>query len=103
MSVQIGFVTGAFISAVFNLADRIDSRYLFSGSALAGAIFNAAVPFFDSGLVVTLLLRFLTGVILAGVYPPGMKLVATWCKADRGMGIGLLIGALRDEACGNLV
>jgi MFS family permease len=94
MSVQIGFVTGAFISAVFNLADRIDSRYLFSGSAFAGAIINAAVPFFDSGLVVTLLLRFLTGVILAGVYPPGMKLVATWCKADRGMGIGLLIGAL---------
>ena len=37
-------------------------------------------------------LRFLTGFALAGVYPPGMKLVATWCKEDRGFGIGLLVG-----------
>jgi MFS family permease len=33
-------------------------------------------------------------VALAGVYPPGMKLVASWCKTDRGLGIGLMVGAL---------
>ena len=32
--------------------------------------------------------------MLAGVYPPGMKLVATWCLHDRGFGIGVLIGAI---------
>jgi MFS family permease len=41
-----------------------------------------------------LALRFLTGVFLAGVYPVGMKIMATWTKADRGLGIGLLVGAL---------
>jgi MFS family permease len=46
------------------------------------------------GIPAMLGLRFLTGVALAGVYPPGMKLMATWCKADRGLGIGLLVGAL---------
>jgi len=39
-------------------------------------------------------LRVLTGDCLAGVYPPGMKVMTTWCKTDRGLGIGLLVGAL---------
>ncbi len=29
-----------------------------------------------------------------GVYPVGMKIVATWTREDRGLGIGLLVGAL---------
>jgi MFS family permease len=94
MSVQIGFVVGALLSAVLNLADRFSSRHLFAISALAGAIFNAAIVLFDLGPGFTLALRFFTGVVLAGVYPPGMKLVATWSKDDRGLGIGLLVGAL---------
>lgn len=94
MSVQIGFVVGALLSAVFNIADRIDTRHLFAVSAFLGSILNAAIPWFDPGLALTLTLRFSTGVVLAGVYPPGMKLVATWCKEDRGLGIGLLVGAL---------
>ncbi len=94
MSVQIGFVVGALLSAALNLADRVDSRHLFAVSAFAGAMLNAAIPFLDPGRDLTLALRFLTGVTLAGVYPPGMKLMATWCKEDRGLGIGLLVGAL---------
>ncbi|MDP6416882.1 MAG: MFS transporter, partial [Gammaproteobacteria bacterium] len=94
MSVQIGFVVGALISALLNLADRIANRHLFAISALLGAMFNAAVPLLEPGATVTLLLRFFTGVTLAGVYPPAMKLVATWCKEDRGLGIGLLVGAI---------
>ena len=31
---------------------------------------------------------------MAGVYPPAMKLVVTWCERDRGFGIGLLVGAI---------
>ncbi len=94
MSVQVGFVVGALLSALLNLADRIPARILFAACAFAGALFNAAIPFFDAGYGVTLALRFLTGVTLAGVYPPGMKLMATWSKEDRGLGIGLLVGAL---------
>jgi MFS family permease len=41
-----------------------------------------------------LVLRFLLGVSLAGVYPPAMKLVATWSRSDIGFAIGILIAAL---------
>ncbi len=94
MSVQVGFVAGAFVSALLNLADRVRAAVLMGVCSLAGAAFNLAIPLFDTGPEVALGLRVLTGIALAGVYPPGMKLVATWCKEDRGFGIGLLVGAL---------
>lgn len=94
MSVQLGFVIGALLSAVLNLPDRLSSRKLVAISALAAAAMNAAIPLADLSFYPTLVLRFLTGVALAGVYPPGMKLIATWCKEDRGLGIGILVGAL---------
>ena len=98
MSVQIGFVVGALLSAMLNLADRVPAQRLFALAALVGALTNAAIPLLASwiGEIVTLAiaLRFLTGIALAGVYPPGMKLIATWSKRDRGLGIGLLVGAL---------
>ncbi len=94
MSVQIGFVVGALASAALNLADRISGRRLIALCALAGAIFNGAIPLLDVGPVGTIVLRFFTGVCLAGVYPPGMKLAATWTTVDRGLAIGLLVGAL---------
>lgn len=94
MSVQIGFVVGAFGSAVFNLADRIPSRQLFAASALSAAGATALIPLVANNLGVALVLRFLTGISLAGVYPIGMKIMATWTKEDRGLGIGLLVGAL---------
>ena len=94
MSVQIGFVVGAVLSAVLNLADRMPASRLFAAAALVGALMNAAVAVLAQGAVTAIAFRFLTGVTLAGVYPPGMKLVATWCREDRGEGIGILVGAL---------
>ena len=94
MSVQLGFVVGALGSAIINLPDRVPIPRLFAVSALIAAAANAAIPLLDAGPGVTLGLRFITGLALAGVYPPAMKLVATWCREDRGFGIGLLVGAL---------
>jgi MFS family permease len=94
MSVQAGFVVGALFSALINLADRIPPQHLVAAATLAGAACNAAIALFASTPEVALALRFLTGFCLAGVYPPGMKLMATWCKTDRGLGIGVLVGAL---------
>jgi MFS family permease len=94
MSVQIGFVVGAFGSAVLNLADRIPARWLFAASALLASLATAVIPTFAVGLGITLPARFLTGLFLAGVYPVGMKIMATWTREDRGLGIGLLVGAL---------
>ncbi len=94
MSVQIGFVAGAFGSALLNLADRIPTRPLLTISALLAALSNVSIPLFVNNLDYALLLRFMTGLFLAGVYPVGMKIMATWTKEDRGLGIGLLVGAL---------
>jgi MFS family permease len=94
MSVQIGFVTGALGSALLNLADRFPARRLFTASALLAALATALIPALASGLALAVVLRFFTGLFLAGVYPVGMKIMATWTKEDRGLGIGLLVGAL---------
>ncbi len=94
MSVQLGFVVGALVSAVLNLADRVPTPRLIAASALVGALANAAIALFVETPGPAFVLRFLTGVALAGVYPPGMKLVASWCRSDRGLWIGVLVGAL---------
>ncbi len=93
-SVQIGFVVGTLVSAFFNLPDIVNSRYLFAASALLGAATNAAFAFGAQDLGAGIPLRFMTGVFLAGVYPPGMKLAATWSRRYRGLAVGLLVGAL---------
>ncbi len=94
MSVQLGFVIGAFGSALLNLPDRLPTRWLLSVSCFLAAISTLTIALFASGLLIALPLRFLTGVFLAGVYPVGMKIVTTWARVDRGLAIGLLVGAL---------
>lgn len=94
MAVQLGFVTGALLSALLNLPDLFPPRIIFALGALAGAAFNAAIPALDAPFAAALPLRFATGMALAAVYPVGMKLIATWTREDRGLGIGLLVGAL---------
>lgn len=94
MSVQIGFVVGAFGSALLNLADRVSAKCLFVFSAIAASAATLAIPLFPDSFSVAIVLRFLTGVSLAGVYPVGMKIMATWTRKDRGLGIGMLVGAL---------
>ena len=91
--VQIGFVAGTAFAAVLNLADILPARWYFAGSAALGAAVNAALltaPGFKSALA----LRFSTGFLLAGVYPPAMKMVATWFRRARGLAIGVVVGAL---------
>lgn len=94
MSVQAGFVVGAFGSTLLNLADRVPATRLFTTAALLAALATSLIPLVATGPAFALPLRFLTGVALAGVYPVGMKIMATWTRADRGLGIGLLVAAL---------
>ncbi len=94
MSVQIGFVVGAFLAALSNLSDILPTHRLFAVSAFGGAIANVLIPLAARDVTVALPLRFMTGAFLAGVYPVAMKITATWCKEDRGLGIGLLVGGI---------
>jgi MFS family permease len=92
-AVQLGFVVGTAIAAVLNLADVVPSRALFAVSAVLAGAANAGLVV-APGYRTALVLRFLTGAFLAGVYPPAMKMIATWFRSARGLAIGTVVGAL---------
>ncbi len=92
-AVQLGFVFGTAVLAVLNLADVLPARRLFATSAVLGAASNLLIlsaPSYEWALAG----RALTGAFLAGVYPPAMKMAATWFKARRGIAIATIVGAL---------
>lgn len=93
-AVQLGFVAGTLLSATINLPDIISTRHLFAVSAFLGAAVNAVFALFVDDAGAAIALRFVTGICLAGVYPPGMKIMATWFRERRGMALGFLVGAL---------
>lgn len=97
-AVQAGFVLGAISSAVLGLADRMNPKRFIMISGMIAALANLSilwVPIDSSGLVV---LRFITGLCMAGVYPVGMKMASSWAtsgvKGDMGLLVGILVGAL---------
>lgn len=92
-TVQLGFVAGTLIVAILNLADLLPSRWFVAAAAVAAAIANAGLLVADS-YGAALASRFCTGVALAGVYPPAMKMAATWFRDRRGLAIGCLVAAL---------
>jgi len=94
LSVQIGFVAGTALSAFLNLPDIISARRLFTLTAIAGAVVNGMFGLVAHDLTTAVVLRFLTGMFLAGVYPPAMKILATWFRHGRGLALGVLVGAL---------
>ena len=93
IAVQAGFVCGTLLSAALNLPDVFNPRRLFALGALIGAIANAAVTL-AGGPMQVIVLRFVTGVMLAWVYPPGMKIAAGWFQHNRGAALGIIVGAL---------
>ncbi|AKM31591.1 MFS transporter [Pandoraea faecigallinarum] len=93
-AVQLGFVAGTVVSATLALPDRYDLRKIFAASALVAALTTGALAVLPPTGPVAIGLRLLTGICMAGVYPVGIRLVATWANADLGLLIGLLVAAL---------
>lgn len=93
-AVSVGFVLGTLISASLTLADRYPASKLFAVCALTGAIANGAILLFEPTSMAVIVLRFITGVTLAGVYPVGMKIASSWARGDTGFLVGILVGAL---------
>ncbi|NNF78438.1 MAG: MFS transporter [Rhizobiales bacterium] len=93
-SVQAGFVLGALASAVFGLADRFDPRRVFAASALSAGLVNAVLLIAEPGSAATIAARFITGALMAGIYPVGMKIAVGWGRKDRGFLVGMLVAAL---------
>ena len=93
IAVQLGFVAGALLSSLTNLADLIPPAKVILWGSLGAAAANLLL-LVASGVALALPLRFLTGMFLAGVYPPSLKLSSTWFQKGRGVALGILVGAL---------
>lgn len=92
-AVQLGFIFGTLGFGLSGLADRYSASRIFAACAVVGAIANAGFAL-GGGLTAGLLLRFVTGLALAGVYPIGMKLVVSWAPERAGAVLGWLVGML---------
>lgn len=93
-AVQLGFISGTLIYAVLALADRHPPRHVFLVSAMCAAACNAGVLLFPSHYLPVLAIRFGAGFFLAGVYPVGMKMAASWYRGGLGRALGFLTAAL---------
>jgi len=91
--VQLGFVIGALGLSLVNLPDIAPLRLLMAAAALLAALANAAL-LLAPGPGWAIACRIATGLALSGVYPPALKLVATWFERGRGLAMGCIIGGL---------
>ncbi len=94
LSVQLGFIIGTLIFAALSISDRLPSRLVFFVSCLLAGGGTLALPLLDRQPTMFLLLRFVTGFFIAGIYPVGMKLAASWFDKGLSVAMSLLVGAL---------
>jgi predicted MFS family arabinose efflux permease len=93
-AVQLGFVVGAVTSALLTLPDRVDPARLVPAAALVAGVATAALPLSARYPAVVVLLRFLTGAGLAGVYPIAIRVVSSWYDRRRASAVAVLVAAL---------
>lgn len=91
--VQLGFVLGAVAASLANLSDLVRLHRLMATCAALVALANASL-LVAPGPGSAIAARIATGILLAGVYPPALKLVSTWFRRGRGLALGAVIGAL---------
>ena len=92
-AVQLGFVLGAVLIAFFNISDSMSLTVLIALSCTLAAVANLLLLWTDTPFG-SITLRLITGAALSGVYPPVVKLIATWFQKGRGIAMGIIIGAL---------
>lgn len=93
-AVQLGFVLGTLVFALLTLADRFPPTRVFLACSLLAATCNALIATLDGQFALLVALRFAVGFLLAGIYPVGMKIAASWYREGLGAALGVLIGAL---------
>ncbi len=93
-AVQFGFITGTLVFALLSIADRFSPSKIFFICAIVAALTNLCVNINALNVVLLLMIRFITGFFLAGIYPVGMKIVADHFQEGLGKSLGFLVGAL---------
>lgn len=93
-AVQLGFILGTLVFAIFTIADKLSPSKVFFTSSIIAGIFNFSISLEGINGMDILLLRFFTGFFLAGIYPVGMKIASDYFQKGLGKSLGLLVGAL---------
>lgn len=93
-AVQLGFISGTLIFAILSIPDRYSPRKVFLISAVLAAFFNLLITILPLSFGWVLILRFMVGFFLAGIYPVGMKIAADYFEKGLGAALGFLVGAL---------
>ncbi len=93
-SVSVGFVVGTLVSAFLGLADRVRPRLFFMSACFTAAAANLAILAVPPTSPLVPVLRLIVGLCMAGIYPVGLKIAASWAQRDMGLLVGLLVGAL---------
>ena len=94
VGVQLGFVGGALASAATNLPDRVHPPRLMGIGAGVAAVATLLTALVADGPALAVVLRVVTGVALALVYPVGMKIVVSWFADRRGLAVSVMVGSL---------
>jgi MFS family permease len=92
--VQFGFIAGTLIFSLLTIADRFSSSKVFFFSSFIAASANLMLIWLAKDTSWLMILRFITGFFLAGIYPVGMKIAAEHFPNKLGNALGFLVGAL---------
>lgn len=92
--VQLGFISGTLVFAIFTISDIFAPSKVFFVCGIAASLFNLGICLEVDNVNFLLLFRFLTGFMLAGIYPVGMKIAADYYQDGLGKSLGFLVGAL---------
>ena len=94
IAVQLGFAAGALTLAATGAPDVVAGRALLSAGAAVAAIANLGFAWLAHDVATAIPFRVATGAALACVYPVAIRTLAGWFRRDRGVAVGVLVGAL---------
>ena len=94
IAVQLGFAAGALLLAISGAADVVPPHRLLAIGAALTAIANLGFGLASNSLASAIPFRVATGFGIAGVYPVALIVIAGWFRRERGLAVGVMIGAL---------
>lgn len=90
---QIGYVVAIIIYSI--LIEKYNPKYFIVYGALAAGVSGVIFVFFAQGILTALLLRMISGIGIAGIYVPGVKiLTGLYSPKERGKATGIYVGSL---------
>jgi MFS family permease len=94
IAVQLGFAAGALLLAISGAADVVPPHRLLAAGAALTAVANLGFGLASDSLAAAIPFRLATGFGIAGVYPVALIVIAGWFRRERGLAVGVMIGAL---------